>query len=152
MPLIIPTLRESMMKKNIIASVLFGCLCSSGSVLAEKITYEKAVADSNAYHSSLPNYKNSTSGLSSAEASSTARANQTGKWVKLSLIPLDSAGSYSKILTPHSIGASCIKGSKGIIPTRKNSTSSCNANSCDYWKEVIQKTYNYSHGYTAECR
>ena len=140
------------MKKNIIASVLFGCLFSSGSVLAEKVTYEKAVSDAKVYQNSLPNYENEISGLGASELNSIGKSNQIGKWVKLSLIPFDSAGTYSKILTLHSIGASCIKGSKGIIPTQKNTTSSCDNNSCDYWKDVTQTTYNYSHGYTVECR
>ncbi len=140
-----------MMKKNIIASVLLGCVFS-GSVLAEKVTYEKAVADSKAYQEALPNYENATTGLSPAESNSTATANQMGKWVRLSLIPFDNAGSYSKVLTSRSIGAPCIKGSKGIIPTTKNGSGSCDNNSCSYWNDVTQTTYNYSHGYTAECR
>ncbi|MGR6863475.1 hypothetical protein ACU5EH_25765 [Aliivibrio salmonicida] len=139
------------MTKYTLLSALLGCLLS-GTVLAEKVTYDKAVADSKAYQDSLPNHDNATSGLSAAESASTGTPNQMGKWIRLSLIPFDNAGSYSKVLTSRSIGAPCIKGSKGIIPTTKNSSSDCDGNSCSYWKDVTQTTYNYSHGYTAECR
>ena len=139
------------MKKKILTTVLLGCLFS-GSALAEKVTYDKAVADSKAYQDSLPNYENATTGLSAAESASTGTPNQMGKWIRLSLIPFDNAGSYSKVLTSRSIGAPCIKGSKGIIPTTKNGSGSCDDNSCSYWNDVTQTTYNYSHGYTAECR
>ncbi|MGF1903509.1 hypothetical protein [Aliivibrio salmonicida] len=139
------------MNKNILTLILFGSLLS-GSSLAEKVTYDKAVANSNAYQNSLPYYENATTGLSSAESGSTGLKNQMGKWVRLSLIPFDNAGAYSKILTPSSIGSPCVKGAKGIIPTKKNGTSRCEDNSCNYWQDVTQSTYNYSHGYTAECR
>ncbi|MUK41553.1 hypothetical protein GNP61_08255 [Aliivibrio fischeri] len=139
------------MKTKVLATLFLGCVLS-GSAFAEKVTYDKAVADSKAYEESLPHYENATTGLSSAESNSTATANQMGKWVRLSLIPFDNAGSYSKILTSKAIGAPCIKGSKGIIPTTKNSSGNCSGSGCDYWQTVTQETYNYSKGYTAECR
>lgn len=50
------------MKKTLLATVLFGCVLS-GSVFAEKVTYDKAVADAQAYHDSLPQYENAIEGL-----------------------------------------------------------------------------------------
>ncbi|MGR6862919.1 hypothetical protein ACU5EH_23330 [Aliivibrio salmonicida] len=144
-----------MMTKYTLLPALIGCLLS-GAVLAEKVTYQKAVADSKAYQEALPNYENATTGLSSSESNSTATANQMGKWVKLSLIPLENAGVYSKMLTSNATGTSCIKGSKGIIPTMRKSTNRCKDKEdkkCDYYKSVTVATYeNYSHGYKAECR
>lgn len=150
------------MKKNVIATVLLGCLFS-GSALAEKVTYDKAVADSNAYQESLPNYENATSGLSPAESSSTGTPNQMGKWVNLGGVSLASAGAYTTMLTPNALNTSCIKGEKGFVPKKTTKTEkvcsgwrpsysdNSDAEICEGW--IMETTHSYhDNGYKAECR
>ncbi|MGR6863476.1 hypothetical protein ACU5EH_25770 [Aliivibrio salmonicida] len=150
------------MKKKILTTVLLGCLFS-GSALAEKVTYDKAVADSNAYQASLPNYENATSGLSAAESASTGTPNQMGKWVNVGGIALQSAGAYTTMLTPNALNTSCIKGEKGFVPKKTTKTEkvcsswrpsySDNSDSeeCNGWETKTTHSY-HDNGYKAECR
>ncbi|MGR6830896.1 hypothetical protein [Aliivibrio wodanis] len=103
-------------KKKLLATVLFGCVLS-GSAFADKVTYDKAVADSKAYQDSLPHYENERSGLGPDETGGTsASANQMGKWVKLgSSIQFYQTGQYSSLLSQNAEGQPCIKGDKGFI-------------------------------------
>ncbi|WP_300178586.1 hypothetical protein [uncultured Aliivibrio sp.] len=150
------------MKKKILTTVLLGCLFN-GSALAEKVTYDKAVADSNAYQESLPNYENATSGLSPAESSSTGTPNQMGKWVNLGGVSLASAGAYTTMLTPNALNTSCIKGEKGFVPKKTTKTErvctwwqgtgsdESNAQVCQHWETKVTHSY-HDNGYKAECR
>ncbi|MGR6862918.1 hypothetical protein ACU5EH_23325 [Aliivibrio salmonicida] len=141
------------MKKNILTTVLLGCLFN-GSALAEKVTYDKAVADSNAYQESLPNYKNATTGLSAAESSSAGTPNQMGRWVSVGGIALQNAGSYTTMLTPSALNTSCIKGEKGFVPTKtekKESYCVQGGDKCNFWGTRIVITYE-EYGHKAECR
>ena len=148
------------LKKNVLATLLFGCALS-GSVFAEKITYDKALSDSKTYQASLPNYKNATSGLSAAESSSAGTPNQMGKWVNVGGVTLQSAGAYTTMLTPSALNTKCIKGDKGFIP-KKTTTYK---RECTYWQQIGSNdsmhcrkweniaTHSYhENGYKAQCR
>ncbi len=148
-------------KKKILTTVLLGCLFS-GSALAEKVTYDKAVADSNAYQASLPSYENATSGLSPAESASTGTPNQMGKWVSLGEVSLASAGAYTTMLTPNALNTSCIKGEKGFVPKKTTKTEkvctswgsgsdNSSGRPCNYWETKTTHSY-HDNGYKAECR
>ncbi|GEK15410.1 hypothetical protein [Aliivibrio fischeri] len=138
------------MKKKILATVLFGCALS-GSAFAEKVTYEKAVADAKAYQDSLPHYENETTGLKDWEAGdATAAANQMGKWVKLGSSTMLNAGQYASVLAPSAAGQSCLKGEKGFIASTQSE--------CVQWNSGGSFCYKYKtslsmdSGFKAECR
>ena len=58
-----------------------------------------------------------TTGLKPFEGNDDYGANQMGKWVVVSNVPVSHrySGDYSIILAPHSERKQCIKGSKGLI-------------------------------------
>nr|WP_172684991.1 hypothetical protein [Aliivibrio fischeri] len=138
------------MKKKILATVLFGCALS-GSAFAEKVTYEKALADAKAYQDSLPNHENAVSGLEPWEAGdTTAAANQMGKWVKLGSSTMLNAGQYASVLSPNAAGQSCLKGEKGFIAGIKKECIQWNSGGSFCYKEKI--SLSMDTGFKAECR
>ncbi|AAW88276.1 hypothetical protein VF_B0034 (plasmid) [Aliivibrio fischeri ES114] len=138
------------MKKTLLATVLFGCVLS-GSVFAEKVTYDKAVADAQAYHDSLPQYENAIEGLGPDETgSTTAGANQMGKWVNLGASSIKSAGAYTTMLAPSAIGKSCIKGDRGWISKTREECIIFNGGSTSCRK--YRTELDAENGYKAECR
>ena len=138
------------MKKKILATVLFGCALS-GSAFAEKVTYEKAVADAKAYQDSLPHYENETTGLKDWEAGdATAAANQMGKWVKLGSSTMLNAGQYASVLAPSAAGQSCLKGEKGFIANTKSECTRWNSGGWQCQESVT--TLDIGNGFKAECR
>lgn len=135
-------------KKKLLATVLFGCVLS-GSAFADKVTYDKAVADSKAYQDSLPHYENETTGLGPDETGGENSANKMGKWVKLGSSSLNNAGEYSSILLPTSQGKSCLKGDKGWISTMERR---CVASSASGFCRESIEIVNTKSGFKAECR
>nr|AKN37824.1 hypothetical protein [Aliivibrio fischeri] len=94
------------MKKPLILSALL-VSAISGTAFAEKVTYEQALNDSNAYLDSLPQHEKATSGLSDAEQNPTSSQNQMGTWVEV-------GGAFSGVeLTRDSIGKKCVVGMRG---------------------------------------
>jgi hypothetical protein len=138
------------MKKKILATVLFGCALS-GSAFAEKVTYEKALADAKAYQDSLPHHENAVSGLEPWEAGdATAAANQMGKWVNIGAINYQVAGAV--ILSPDSIGKKCSKGTIGFVPkVLRQAVRVHNKNGAFVSQEYIY-TPDYRSGNKVECR
>ena len=136
-------------KKKLLTTVLFGCALS-GSALAEKVTYEKAVADAKAYQDSLPHYENEIVGLKVGETGGESSANKMGKWVKLGSSTMLNAGQYASVLAPSAAGKSCLKGEKGFIATTQKK--------CERWNSGGSFCYEYStslninNGFKAECR
>ena len=135
-------------KKKLLTTVLFGCALS-GSALAEKVTYEKAVADSKAYQDSLPHYENETIGLRPDETGGESSANKMGKWVNLGTSSIKNAGQHSSILTPNALGQSCVKGSKGWISKME---SVCVSASASGFCRIPIEILDVNNGYKVECR
>ncbi|MFA1563244.1 hypothetical protein [Aliivibrio fischeri] len=96
------------MKKHILLSTLLISLFS-GSAFAEKVTYEQAVKDSDAYYDSLPQHENATSGLSDNELNPTDGNNQMGTWVEI-----QGDHNFNGVeLTRSAIGQKCVLGMRG---------------------------------------
>ena len=135
-------------KKKILASVLFGCVLST-SAFAEKVTYDKAVADAKAYQDSLPHYEKAMGGLELGEINGDSSANKMGKWVNLGTSSIKNAGQYSSILTPNALGQSCVKGSKGWVSKME---SVCVSASASGFCRIPIEILDVNNGYKVECR
>ena len=136
-------------KKKLLATVLFGCVLS-GSAFADKVTYDKAVADSKAYQDSLPHYENAASGLASWEEEGDSSANQMGTWVNIGAASIKNAGIHSSMLAPSAIGKSCLKGDKGWISKTREECIEFNGgqSQCEKYRTVLDA----ENGFKADCR
>ncbi|GEK16038.1 hypothetical protein [Aliivibrio fischeri] len=136
-------------KKKLLATVLLGCVLS-GSALADKVTYDKAVADSKAYQDSLPHYENERSGLGPDETGGENSANKMGKWVKLGSSTMLNAGQYASVLAPSATGKSCLKGEKGFIASTRSKCVQWNSGGSFCYK--YETSLSMDNGFKAECR
>lgn len=106
------------MKKTFFAAITATLLLGSHAIAA-KVTYEDAVASSSGFYeaNNAVNKSPSLSGLGDKEKPKSGSANEMGKWVVVSNVPVSHrySGDYSIILAPHSERKQCIKGSKGLI-------------------------------------
>ncbi|CAH1237675.1 exported protein of unknown function (plasmid) [Vibrio harveyi] len=106
------------MKKTLLTTVAVTMLFSSYA-MAAKVTYEDAVKSSSDFYeaNNAVNKTPSPSGIGPDETQTGSSANQMGRWVVVSNVPVSHrySGDYSIILAPHSERKQCIKGSKGLI-------------------------------------
>ncbi|MUK76578.1 hypothetical protein GNP84_06615 [Aliivibrio fischeri] len=139
------------MKKTLLLSALL-ISAMSGAAFAEKVTYEQALNDSNAYLDSLPQHDKATEGLGPDEANPSTRKNQMGTWQKQGgSTSSANAGDYSSLLAPDALGKSCVKGDKGLIV---NSESECQRWNSGGWmcQEWSAPEIDMSKGQKAECK
>ncbi|WP_099609472.1 hypothetical protein [Vibrio coralliilyticus] len=137
-----------MKRKAAALAVLMGLSFSvAGKVTIESIETDAQYADSTNAHLSK-----SIEPMQSNESSSSTSANQMGKWVKVSnsTTAINSAGSYSTIISASSAGQSCVKGMRGLL------VSVSDKESCHSWKDNksctdLGASLN-TYGYRAECR
>ena len=137
------------MKKLILAVLLSGLF--TGSVLAEKVTYDQAVESTKAYQDAMNKIDQGTAteGLSASESGGEGGTNQLGRWVNVGSSSLDNAGQYSLILAPNSQGKSCVKGDKGWI---SKTVSECVSSSSSGFCRDSINIIDTDNGFKAECR
>ncbi|EJV0278796.1 TPA: hypothetical protein ACVU43_004228 [Vibrio parahaemolyticus] len=138
------------MKKLVL--LLPALFLSSASIA--KVTYEDALASSQAYYdaNAAVHHPPSTSGLSDAETQEGSSGNEMGTWVKVSssTTNITNAGSYATVLTPDAAGQACVKGTRGLI---MNTVRECNNwNSGGWHCEGYGPEEISDDGYKAECK